>query len=83
MKYCTQCGHKSDDFAKFCPNCGNSFSVKTSIASVKNSQNEIENDDEGAINLSLARNASKIDFEIEVPYEKMTGTSIKDLIRSP
>lgn len=85
MKYCTQCGHRSDDIVKFCANCGNSFSMKTnvSVAKVVNPKNEIENDGEGDINLSLARNASQIDFDIEIPYEKMTGTSIRDIIRSP
>ena len=53
------------------------------IQNIKNnSKDEIEDDGEGEINISLAKSASKIDFDVEVPYETMAGTPIRDLIRS-
>jgi uncharacterized membrane protein YvbJ len=83
MKYCIECGKPAEDFAKFCQNCGNSFSAKRSSKSTANEiKDEIEDDGEGEINISLAKSASKIDFDVEVPYETMTGTPIRDLIRS-
>lgn len=87
MKYCIECGKPAEDLAKFCQNCGNSFSAKRSSKSTANEikdeiKDEIEDDGEGEINISLAKSASKIDFDVEVPYETMTGTPIRDLIRS-
>lgn len=75
--YCSKCGTPSTAIgAKFCSSCGSSFGVVSqSIAA-----NEIEADEDGVINLALAKRAKQIDFEIQVPFEKQDGVSLRSVI---
>jgi glycerol-3-phosphate dehydrogenase len=41
---------------------------------------EIEADEDGVINLALAKRAKQIDFEIQVPFEKQDGVSLRSVI---
>ncbi len=75
--YCSKCGTPSTVIgAKFCSSCGSSFGV----ASQSIAANEIEADEDGVINLALAKRAKQIDFEIQVPFEKQDGVSLRSVI---
>jgi uncharacterized membrane protein YvbJ len=82
-KYCSNCGSPADSKSKFCSNCGTSlFGAVLAKNISKQNNDKIEEDEDGEINLTLAKAASDIDFEITVPYEKVTGIPLKELIKS-
>jgi len=75
--YCSKCGTPSTAIgAKFCSACGSSFGVVSQPIAA----NEIEADEDGVINLALAKRAKQIDFEIQVPFEKQDGVSLRSVI---
>jgi hypothetical protein len=75
--YCSKCGTPSTAIgAKFCSSCGSSFGVVSQPIAA----NEIEADEDGVINLALAKRAKQIDFEIQVPFEKQDGVSLRSVI---
>mgnify|MGYP003660897035 CR=1 FL=1 len=66
--------------AKFCSSCGSSFGVASQSPAKTITASEIERDEDGVINLALAKRAKQIDFEIEVPFEKQDGVSLRSVI---
>lgn len=76
-QYCSKCGTPSAATgAKFCSSCGSSLGV----ASQAIAASEVETDEDGIINLALAKRAKQIDFEIQVPFEKQDGVSLRSVI---
>lgn len=66
--------------AKFCSACGSPFGVASSLPVKAIAASEIETDEDGVINLALAKRAKQIDFEIQVPFEKQNGESLRSVI---
>lgn len=66
--------------AKFCSSCGSSFGVVSQPPVKAITANEVETDEDGIINLALAKRAKQIDFEIQVPFEKQDGVSLRSVI---
>lgn len=66
--------------AKFCSSCGSSFGVVSQPPVKAIAANEVETDEDGIINLALAKRAKQIDFEIQVPFEKQDGVSLRSVI---
>ena len=66
--------------AKFCSSCGSSFGVVSQPPFKAIAANEVETDEDGIINLALAKRAKQIDFEIQVPFEKQDGVSLRSVI---
>ena len=66
--------------AKFCSSCGFSFGVVSQPPVKAIAANEVETDEDGIINLALAKRAKQIDFEIQVPFEKQDGVSLRSVI---
>ena len=71
--------------AKFCSSCGSSFGVVSqppvkAITANEVETDEVETDEDGIINLALAKRAKQIDFEIQVPFEKQDGVSLRSVI---
>ena len=81
--YCSKCGTPSTAMgAKFCSSCGSSFGVVSQPPIKAITANEVETDEDGIINLALAKRAKQIDFEIQVPFEKQDGVSLRSVINS-
>ena len=79
--YCSKCGTPSTAIgAKFCSSCGSSFGVVSQPPVKAIAANEVETDEDGIINLALAKRAKQIDFEIQVPFEKQDGVSLRSVI---
>ena len=79
--YCSKCGTPSTAIgAKFCSACGSSFGVVSQPPVKAIAANEVETDEDGIINLALAKRAKQIDFEIQVPFEKQDGVSLRSVI---
>lgn len=79
--YCSKCGTPSTAMgAKFCSSCGSSFGVVSQPPVKAITANEVETDEDGIINLALAKRAKQIDFEIQVPFEKQDGVSLRSVI---
>lgn len=79
--YCSKCGTPSTAMgAKFCSSCGSSFGVVSQPPVKAIAANEVETDEDGIINLALAKRAKQIDFEIQVPFEKQDGVSLRSVI---
>lgn len=79
--YCSKCGTPSAVMgAKFCSACGSPFGVASPLPVKTIVANEIEADEDGVINLALAKLAKQIDFEIQVPFEKQDGESLRSVI---
>lgn len=79
--YCSKCGTPSTAMgAKFCSSCGSSFGVASQPPVKAIAANEVETDEDGIINLALAKRAKQIDFEIQVPFEKQDGVSLRSVI---
>ena len=81
-KYCFKCGTPSVNLsANFCSSCGTSF-AGTSQKNEKNlPSSNIEEDEDGPINLSLANQTKKIDFDILVPFDNPKEESLRSLIK--
>ncbi len=55
--FCSQCGQKLDESAKFCPGCGTKVTAAEKVISEQNEQNDTKNEYEEAIA------AEKLDFD--------------------
>lgn len=79
-QYCPKCGAPSIvPKANFCASCGTAFGNVVSLK-VNAEIPEIETDEDGYINLALAKKTKQIDFEVVIPFEKQDGTSLKELM---
>lgn len=79
-KYCSKCGTECLVYkANFCNSCGAPFN-NAIAAKLPTSENEIFADEDGSINLTLAKRTKQIDFEVVVPFEKQDGASLRELM---